>query len=342
MKRALRTAISLCSLSGVALVAVHGYQAVKALQLQQHDEVLTPLTDAERQLNPREMVLHQPDFVADVIFFVNEGFGGFGGASHVARKGSRYREESQFWTFVGEIGKTAVRLYPQAKLYNDMVPPKEESDYLFNPASLAVQPPNTFTSLGTVQFGGETCIEIEVAQPDSPEKIYLYAAPNLRNLILVSRIVAPKRSTIQRLTNVSFEVADSLVEIPTDFKSVQHDRWVKDETATVTYKNKPSKDFGVFRAPGGEFFIWVSDAYYPWHYIYRPKLGTVEIAYQGELVNRSGKFIWLTNETEAFSLQDYYRPGTSTVDAHLVVKPNGIKFWSNSYAQDGSIIDMTW
>ena len=133
MKRALLTAISTCALSGVAFIAVHGHQAVKAFQTQQHDEVLTPLTDSERQLNPREMVLHQPDFVADVSFFVNEGFGGFGGASHVARKGSRYREESQFWTFVGEIGKTAVRLYPQAKLYNDMLPPKEESDYLFNP-----------------------------------------------------------------------------------------------------------------------------------------------------------------------------------------------------------------
>ena len=110
--------------------------------------------------------------------------------------------------------------------------------------------------MGTVQFGGETCIEIEVAQPGSPEKIYLYAAPNLRNLILVFRIVAPKRSTIQRLTNVSFEVADSLVEIPADFKSVQHDRWVKVETATVTYKNKPSKDFGGFSSPWwGAFYL---------------------------------------------------------------------------------------
>jgi hypothetical protein len=286
--------------------------------------------------------LHQPDFVADVSFFVNEGFGGFGGASRVARKGSRYREESQFWAFVGEIGKTAARLYPQAKVYDDMVPPKEESDYLFNPVGLAVQPKNTFTSLGTVQFDGETCVKIEVAQPDNPAKIYLYAAPNLRNLILVSRIVTAKRSTIQRLKNATFEVPDTLVEIPADFKAIDHDRWTKVESAKLTYKDKPSKDFGVFRAPGGELFIWVSDAYYPWHYLYRPKLGTVEIAYQGLLVNRSGKFIWQTNETEAFSLRDYYRPGTSPVEAHLIVKPNGIKFWSNSYEQDGSIIDITW
>jgi hypothetical protein len=193
-----------------------------------------------------------------------------------------------------------------------------------------------------VQFDGETCVKIEVAQPDNPAKIYLYAAPNLRNLILVSRIVTAHRSTIQRLKNVSFDVPDALVAIPADFKSIQHDRWTKVDSATLTYKDKPSKDFGVFRAPGGELFIWVSDAYYPWHYLYRPKLGTVEIAYQGELVNHFGKFIWQTNETEAFSLQDYHRPGTSTVDSHLVVKPNGIKFRSNNYSDDASLIDITW
>src|SRR2546425_420754 len=79
---------------------------------EQNKEKLTPLTDEDRSLNPRDMILNQPDFVADLNFFVSEGFGGYGGAERLARKGTKYREESQFWIFVGELGKPAARLFP--------------------------------------------------------------------------------------------------------------------------------------------------------------------------------------------------------------------------------------
>ena len=114
------------------------------------------------------------------------------------------------------------------------------------------------------------------------------------------------------------------------------------ESARVMYKHKLSKYFGVFRAPGGEMFVWISDAYYPWQYLYRPQKKTVEIAFEGLLVNRSGTYIWKTKETEAFSLNDYSGPSTNTEDAHLVEIPNGIKFRSSSYEQDEAIIEITW
>ena len=63
---------------------------------------------------------------------------------------------------------------------------------------------------------------------------------------------------IERLGNVSLEVPTNLVEIPSDYRSIEHDRWIKVETATVTYKGNPPKDFGVFRAPGGESFTWIN------------------------------------------------------------------------------------
>ena len=83
------------------------------------EEVLTPLTEEEKSLNPRDVILNQPDFVADLNFFVGEGFGGFGGAERLARKGNRYREESQYWIFIGELGKPSARVFPQAKAYDD-------------------------------------------------------------------------------------------------------------------------------------------------------------------------------------------------------------------------------
>lgn len=349
MKLPLPIAMMVVCLSGLGTAVAIDYELSQGAQAQarnekKSEEVITPLTEAERQLNPRVIVLNQPDYVADLAAFVSEGFGGFGWAERIARKGSRIREESQYWTFVGEIGKTSVRLYPQSKVYDDMLPPRGGSadGSLSNPKALALQSDVTFTALGTVQIDGHKCVKIEALRKDKPEKIYFYAASDLQNLVIVAQIIAPKRSSVERLRNVSLQVSDSLFEIPPDFKPIGHDRWTKLESAKLTYKGKPSKDYGVFRAPEGELFIWVNDAYYPWTYLYRPKQKTVEIAFQGELINRSGTYIWETTETEAFSLTDYHRLKGSTIGAHLVVKPNGIMFRSASYEQDQSIIEISW
>lgn len=295
-------------------------------------------------MNVRDIILNQPDFVADLDFFVNEGFGAFGGAERMARKGTRFREESKFWTFVGEIGKTSVRLYPQTKVYDEMLPPRADLADVspLNVKALALEPDIALTALGTEQIDGHRCTKIEVVTKNKPEKVYLYSAQDLLGLAIVIRVIAPKRSTIQRLHNVSLEVPDSLVRVPNDFKPIEHDKWTKLVSAKLTYKGNPSKDYGVFRAPGGELFIWVNDAYYPWEYLYRPRQKTVEIAFQGLLVNSSGTYIWQTKETEAFSLTDYRRLKGSIIDAHLVVKSNGIIFRSGSYEQDKSMIEISW
>jgi hypothetical protein len=146
----------------------------------------------------------------------------------------------------------------------------------------------------------------------------------------------------ERLSNITLQVADDLVDIPADFKPIDHVRWTKLESAKVTYNGKPSKDYGVFRAPGGELFIWVNDAYYPWEYLYRPQGKTVEIVFQGLLVNRSGTYIWKTAESDAFSSRGYSEPSRHAIDAHLEEIPNGIRFRSNNYKQDHAAIEITW
>jgi len=318
-----------------------------------NEEILTPLTDAEQQLNPREILLGQPDFVADLELFVSEGVGAYSWAERIARKGNRYREESQFWIFVGEIGKTSVRIYSEGKVYDDMLPPRGASadGGLLNLRALALKSNVTFAALGTVLIDGRKCVKIEAVQEGNPNKTYLYAASDLKNLIIVAQVLAPKSEdvhslrfvgSVERLRNISLDVADTLVEIPPGLKSIQHDKWTKVESAKVTYKNKPSMDFGVFRAPEGELFIWIRDAYYPWQYIYRPQEKTVEIAFQGLLVNRSGDYIWKTKENVAFSLPGYQRPSGSTVDTHVIVKPNSIRFRSGSYERDNAMIEVSW
>lgn len=312
-------------------------------------EVLTPLTEEERALDPRRIVAGQPDFVADLTFFYAEGFGGFGGSQRIARKGKKYREESQFWLFIGEEGKFAARVSPATKTYDDL---EQVGDgraggaHPFNPRTLAEEPDVTFNSLGTVMLGGHKCLKIEAVRKGRPEKIYLYAARDLKDLIVVGQVLNSPNSFVQRLGNVSLEVPDSLVEIPPDYKPIERDRWTKVETARVTYKGRPSKDFGVFRAPGGELFVWVNDAPYPWHYLVRPSLGKVETAFRGLLVTRAGKYVWQTDEREAFSPTHYRTPRPKVnewdEDNPVSVGKNSVKFRSNNYDTDRALIEVRW
>jgi hypothetical protein len=180
-----------------------------------------------------------------------------------------------------------------------------------------------------------------------PEKFYFYAARDLNNLVIVAQIVEPKRSTLQRLGNISLDVPDSLVQIPPDYKPIEHDRWVKLENAKVTYGGRASKDSVVFRAPDEQLFVRVNDAPYPWIYLVRPKEATVETAFQGLLVTRSGEYIWQTKEPEGFS-QTYYRTPRppSEWEKHenrrVNVKPTSVTFRSNDYDKTKAMIEVRW
>jgi len=313
------------------------------------EEVLTPLTPEERSLDPRDVILNQPDFVADLNFFVGEGFGGYGGAERLARKGNRYREESQFWLFIGELGKPSARVFPQSKSYDDFESARGGSadGTPINPAALAKEDGVSFTALGTRVIDGHNCLKIEATRKDKPEKFYFYAARDLKNLVIMAQIVEPKRSTVQQLSNISLDVPESLVQIPSDYKPIEHDRWVKLENAKVTYGGKAAKDFVVFRAPGGQLFVRINDEAYPWTYLVHPKEASVETAFQGLIVTRSGEYIWNTKETEGFS-QTYYRTPQppseweKKEDKLVIVKSNSVTFRSNDYKQNKAMIEVRW
>jgi len=305
-------------------------------------EVLTPLTEEERLLSPRDLILTQPDFAADVSFFVGEGFGGYGGEEHDVHKGNRYRRESKFWIFVGEVGKTQVRLNYKDKTYDDIGPSsgRVTDDDMSDLKTLAQDSDLSFVALGKVQMDGHKCIKIEVTPKGDAKKIYLYVARDLKNLVIASQVIEPKRDTVCRLRNISLDVPDGLVDIPAGFKPIERDRWTKVESAKILYKGKVSQDFGVFRAPGGELFIWVNDESYPWHYIVRPQQATVEIAYEGELVTHSGEYIWRTKQTEATSETDYRSLRRPLDGKPIVVTPNSVRFRANS--DDQAMIQVSW
>jgi len=138
-------------------------------------------------------------------------------------------------------------------------------------------------------------------------------------------------------------VPDSLVQIPPDYKSIEHDRWTKLERARVLYKGQTAKDASVFRAPGGQLFIRVND----WTYLVRPKEATVETTFQGLLVTRSGEYVWQTNETQAYSDIGYRTPRPPSEwereeDRRVLVKVNSVTFRSTDYKRDKAMIEVRW
>ncbi|HEX8564620.1 MAG TPA: WG repeat-containing protein [Pyrinomonadaceae bacterium] len=303
------------------------------------EEKLLPLTEEEKTINYRNLVANQPDFIADLSYFRSEQFSGGGFGYRLVRKGNKYRKESQFWIFVGETGKSRYRLNPQAKLYNDLEGIDFETANTggdFNPKTLADDPNTTFTPLGKITIDGHECIKIEAKRQikgRENEKIYLYAAKDLKNLIIAAQVLNPPYAMIQRLSNISLEVPDNLVNLPDDYKAIEKDVWRKVENAKVKYGGKFSKDFGVFRSPTGELFVYVIDAPYPWKYLIRPKEATAETAYQGMLITRNGEFIWRTKETEALS-ETGYRSASAVRDKDdtkpVQIKSNTLKFQSNN------------
>jgi hypothetical protein len=320
-------------------------QPAAVQQKANEQEVLSPLTEEERLLNARDLLLNQPDFMADLSFFVAHRVSGHGFSQRLVRKGNRYREESEFWIFVGELGKPSARLFPKTKVYDDYVPPHGGS--LHNPpidtAAVAREDDITFTALGTVVIDGHNCIKIEARRKTTPDKYYFYLARDLKNLAIVTQLVQPNRNTVQRLTNISLEVPDSLVHIPPDYKQIEHDRWTKVENAIVTYKRKPAKDATVFRSPGGHLFIRVND----WTYLVRPAEATVETAFQGLLVTRTGQFVWETSDTEAYSSIQYKKPHPpskweSAYDRRVTVTPNSVTFRATDYERSKAIIEIRW
>ena len=308
-------------------------------------ETLVPLTAEERLLNPRDLILNQPDFMADLSFFVAHRTSGHGFTQRLVRKGNRYREESEFWIFVGELGKPSARLFPKTQTYDDYVSPRGGSldNPPINPPSVAQENDVTFTALGTVTIDGHHCVKIEARRKSKPDKYYFFVARDLRNLAIVTQLIEPNTSTIQKLTNISLEVPDSLVHIPPDYKSIEHDRWTKLENAIVTYKRKPAKDAIVFRSAGGHLFIRVND----WTYLVRLKEATVETAFQGLLVTRTGEVVWLTQDSEAYSNISYRNPRPpsrwdAAKDTSVTVGPNSVTFKATDYERSKAMIQVRW
>ena len=322
-------------------------EKANAKREKEENDSLTPLTDGEKRLDFRALVHDQPDHSADLTYFRSEAFSGGGGSERVVRKGHRYRKESRYWIFLGEKGKPRIKLFPDSKTYDDLDGYDDERvsySRPFNPKTLAEDPGTTFKPLGKMKIGDYECIKVQVRREGKgleKERIFLYLAKDMKYLAVVARVQKSRLSLIQRLENISLEVPDNLVRVPPDYKPIEKDLWTRVKDAKVKYRGKLSNEFGVFRAPTGELYVWVDigDEGDPfvWSYLVRPKEKTAEIAYRGLLVARNGMIARYTKEDEAFSHTGYRHPSaveeSKSEGKPVTVRPNSIKF-STSFGDD--------
>lgn len=320
------------------------------------EPILTPLKDTERALDLQSIVANQPDFIADEVFFYGEGFGGFSAKSRVARKGNRYFVDTGYVKVITESGK-AIRLNDASKTFEE-TPIRTElilgNGHPINSQDLASQKGVKFIALGTQIIDGHKCLKIEAKLDGQDSQVFLYAAEDLKYLIIAAQVLNPPRGSIQRLQNISLEVPSQLVEIPPDYKPLPKYKWTLVESAKVTYEGKPKKDSSVFRSENGEqLFVTVyephpvSGALLAWHYLVFLKEQTVEIGFQGMLITKSGDVVWRTKEKEAFSSgnempdKDSY-PCDGKKCPKTIIGTNFVQFPSVYFEDRKSIVKVLW
>ena len=167
---------------------------------------------APDSLQLKAILTDQPDFLAEEIFteFEPRVHGGFSLRNKLAKKGDCYRSESDGSVFFFCMQKPTVYFNPRKKTIRE-VPSIDVKWYqhgshvqmLVNEQSL------TFEEIGTETIDSHDCRKIKVSRTTSNANdptVFLYAAKDLRNLIIVVEVNLSDRTNRYVLRNVTFEV----------------------------------------------------------------------------------------------------------------------------------------
>jgi hypothetical protein len=170
----------------------------------------------------RQLLANQPDYTAVQQFIFDEGFGGFGATSKVAKLGSRQREESDDRIFLYERGKPAIKIYPKRREYAE-IPEQTVGDFTLDPEELAKRDNMVFKSLGMEKAGDYSCRNIEVSYKDKRLegiKFVFCVAPELKNLVVMMRVLMKPVTMTSVLRNVRLGVSEDLFRVPPQYKKV--------------------------------------------------------------------------------------------------------------------------
>lgn len=305
------------------------------------EPVLIPLTNDEKKINPKDIISNQPDFTATEVYFSAREISGFSASSKVARKGNKYRTDTGFVVVITEPKKSTLRLN-QDKTYEESVgvrKPYVSPTSPLNPTDLLGFEDISFSALGTIDVNKNKLLKIQAKSKEFDEEVFLYADLSKKNLITIIQVLSPRRSSIQRLEEISFEVSDKLFDI-SDYKSLPKYKWNKVKTAKVFYDGALFAEGIVFRYDkylfiyAGEFNTFLVDL----------EKKTSGVSFRGLLVAKDGSYIWRTNEDEATSSGglDGYTKSDCKKCPKVEVSSNYVILPDPMYDYNKILVKVTW
>lgn len=177
----------------------------------------------EPSVSPRDILSRQPDFVAEEFYFSFERFHGHSSVNKVAKKGEYYRREGPIMVFFDKAGEPTLRYWRPAKIFIDDPPSKFPPSWYENASNAEIFAQDEgvrFEVVGTEEIEGHKCLKIKAcseseAQAEEKDRamIFLYAAKDLHNLVIMTELVLPDRKTTYVLKNISFDVPDDLFKV---------------------------------------------------------------------------------------------------------------------------------
>lgn len=272
--------------------------------------LVTSPSDDDLKLDVRKILTEQPDYVADESFFYWEGFGGFNGKSRVARKGTRRFEDTGYVKVITESDQI-YRLDDSNKTFDQSTFRRGltlGNGHPIELEDLITRNDVEYRIIGNQTVNNHPCLKIEAKLKGNAAQIFLYAAKDLRFLIVAVEVITPPKKSTQQLTNIVLDVPAGLLDIPTEYKPVAKHLWSRVKTAKIMYEGRPAKNASVFRSEdGGKIFVTVDEPHpasgtpITWHYLVFLKEAVAEVAYQGTLITKDGDFAWESKENEAVS-----------------------------------------
>ena len=270
------------------------------MQGKSKEPVLVPLTEEEKKINPKDIVSNQLDFTATETYFSAREISGFSTASKVARKGNKYRTDTGFVVVIAEPKKPVLRLN-QNKTYEESVGIRKlfvSATSPLNPTDLLGFEDISFSAVGTIEIDGNKLLKIQAKSKEFDQEVFLYADLGKKNLFTIIQILSQRRSSIQRLQKISFEVPGALFDI-SGYKALPKFQWNKVKTAKVFFKGKLINDALVFRH---DAYIFIHVAEFEHFFVDLKRKIADTVVFQGLLVSKDGSYIWRTNEDEAISV----------------------------------------
>ncbi len=183
----------------------------------------TNLPKQEPSFSPREILAKQPDFVAEEFSSSFERLHGHSFVTKIAKKGVYYRREGPIMVFFDKAGEPTLSYWRPAKIFVNDPPAKQPLAWYDNASNAEIFAQTEgvkFEVVGKEKVEGHECLKIKAsaeseaqAEEKDKTKVFLYAATDLRNLVIATELFLPDRKTRYVLKSISFEVPDDLFKV---------------------------------------------------------------------------------------------------------------------------------